>query len=81
MSDDRAARSDLHWVFWLAAAPAVLVLYVLSIGPAAWIVAVPDWMDVALPIFQIGYAPLIWLHDHTFMRNPLEWYIGLWVWR
>ena len=74
MSDDRANRSESTWAFWLAAAPVVLVLYVLGIGPVAWITG-PEITTV----FGVLYAPVVWLHNHTFMQEPLDWYIHLWI--
>ncbi len=58
---------------WLAALVGGLVLYVLSIGPAAALVS----NRAALTILPKVYAPVIWLHDHTFLEKPLEWYVGL----
>lgn len=53
------------------------VLYVASIGPVARIIqkttpgAPPSWAMSA-------YLPLIWLHDHTPLGVPLQWYVELW---
>ncbi len=58
---------------------ALLLVYVLSLGPVMqftkdarhpylW----PDW------VFTV-YAPVIWLHDHTFLRKPLNTYVSWWV--
>jgi hypothetical protein len=58
-------------VFVLALLP---VLYVLSIGPAA--------MLAKRGYFQDGvhyvYVPVIWLHDHTPLKLPLELYVSWW---
>ena len=53
------------------------VVYVLSIGPVARIVRAgggppPAWIEMF-------YAPLIWLHEYTFLRAPMEWYVELWT--
>jgi len=55
--------------------PLVLfVVYVLSIGPAAAMCEHYDWDPAPLQTF---YYPVIWLHEHTILREPLEWYVGL----
>ena len=54
---------------------ALPLLYVLSVGPAAKLsMMYPNTMG-GLRMF---YIPLIWLHDHTPLRAPLEWYVELW---
>lgn len=58
---------------WLVlAAP---LFYLLSIGPVAAI-----WVKTQLPVgpLETLYAPVIWLHDHTPLKKPLEWYVELW---
>lgn len=65
---------SLAWALWLVAL--LPLAYVLSVGPAAAI----DHRSGGRfrePI-RAAYAPLIWLHDNTPMRKPLEWYIELW---
>lgn len=63
----------------LAATFAVLValplLYVLSVGPVAMCVErfAPN---MRRPV-QAFYLPLRWLHDATPLREPLNWYVGL----
>ena len=62
-----------HWALFLVALP---MLYVLSTGPAALIVK-----KTGLPAehFRTFYAPLAWLHKHTALRHPLDWYVKLWT--
>jgi len=50
------------------------LLYVLSVGPALWLSQKMGWSEDAFVIF---YYPLIKLHEHTFLRHPLDWYVGL----
>ena len=57
----------LAWV--ILAAP---LLYILSIGP------VLRFGGKTLLPFDVIYAPVIWLHDHTPLEKPLEWYVELW---
>jgi hypothetical protein len=68
---------------WLAAAMALVLfflpgIYVLSIGP---VVAVVERADAGREVVQVIYAPVIWLHDHTALKEPLEAYARLWGWQ
>ena len=58
----------------IAAAIAPL-LYVLSVGPA---IAISEIFPKSEPAFRAFYIPVIWLHDHTVLRGPLESYARLW---
>lgn len=49
-------------------------LYIFSIGPAAML-AKQGYFPNDIPGF---YAPVVWLHDHTFLQKPLEAYVGWW---
>ena len=52
--------------------------YVVSVGP---IVALDEHViGLDLDSLQVIYAPVIWLHDATFLREPLEQYAELWRW-
>src|SRR5262249_24584850 len=53
----------------------LLLMSVLSIGPVAYFV---DRMGFDRGPAQMCYAPLIWLHDNTFLEKPLEAYVALW---
>ena len=63
----------------LVSAGAVLLLlpclYVASIGPVVRYADSPRLEHV----WSVVYAPLDWLHRHTPLRTPLEWYVGLWM--
>jgi hypothetical protein len=53
------------------------LLYVLSIGPAGWLEK-----EGFLPRnVRTVYAPVVWLHDHTPLEKPLEWYGKVWGWQ
>ena len=59
-------------------APVVLapVLYVLSIGPVAFVIErTGKGKESALTL----YAPRLWLAENKPLRKPLEWYIDLWT--
>lgn len=54
------------------------VLYVLSLGPAVWLVVANGGTGRDLVTFV--YAPLKWLADHSdTTRDWLEWYVSFWV--
>jgi len=69
---ERSEKSGSLWVLLVVAVP---FLYVLSCGPAIYVIekthANPDF-------FEKIYAPLIWLHDRTPMKKPLEAYAQFW---
>ena len=56
---------------------ALALLYALSIGPAALV------LDHHAPSLRSAarsfYRPLGWIHDKTPLREPLEWYVDLFV--
>jgi len=53
------------------------ILYVLSIGPVGALVEKTGVGEEAAWVF---YAPVIWLHDNTPLKEPLEAYAELWGW-
>jgi hypothetical protein len=56
---------------------AILVLYVLSVGPVG---AVVEHSGRGQEVASIFYAPLTWLHQNTVLKRPLEEYARLWGW-
>lgn len=56
---------------------AVPLLYVLSIGPVAAVVSRTQNTQ-AMNVLEKVYAPVIWLHGHTILKEPLEAYVELW---
>ncbi len=69
---ERSEKSGSLWWLLVAVVP---LLYVLSCGPAIYVFekthANPD-------LFEKIYGPLIWLHDRTPMKKPLEVYAQFW---
>lgn len=55
---------------------AVLLLYALSIGPAAVVATKYPKCEPALSEF---YFPVGWLANHTALEKPLQIYIDSWV--
>ncbi len=70
---DEAPASHGGRLYWLL--PFVLLLYVLSIGPAARVCRGNAQFIRALQVF---YYPVIALHDHTPLKKPLEQYVEFW---
>ena len=58
----------------------VLVLYFLSAGPVSLLFDKTNGFHgmISLEQMETFYQPIIWLHDHTFMKKPVEWYLSLW---
>lgn len=56
-----------------------LVLYVTSVGPVVLAyerLGHPAGVEHFIDTF---YAPLDWAHNHTPAREPLRWYVELWI--
>ncbi len=50
------------------------LLYTLSIGPVAFVC---EKLGVPKEPMRAFYRPVVWLHDHTPLKRPLEWYLSL----
>jgi hypothetical protein len=65
--------------FWASVVVVVAGLYVLSVGPAAWLEdrgAMPAW---AMPVVWRFYTPLIWACSRFGPTwDALVWYAALW---
>jgi len=78
-SESRRSRSGAA----LALVMVILLpmLYVLSIGPAAMLVQMTGTEQELAPVLQVFYFPVIWLHENTPLREPLDAYVELWIGR
>ena len=54
----------------------LILFYIASVGPVAWLWYKMNWN---IKLFRYLYAPVIWLHDHTPLETPLEWWVELFV--
>jgi hypothetical protein len=72
--EEGSGRGGLTWVWVLVFVP---VLYVLSIGP---VIAITQ-NKPAYSFVRNFYAPVIWLHNNTVLKGPLEMYAKLWGWK
>jgi hypothetical protein len=70
-TDNEVSDRSSTWLAWLAALP---IVYVLSIGPVA-LIAKNNPPETA--VLRKVYAPVIWLHENTPLRKPLEMYVSL----
>lgn len=72
-SSDR--RGSSSWAYWIIALP---LIYILSIGPVGALTkkSSPPTMQKV----RMVYYPVIWLHDHTPLKKPLEIYANAWGW-
>ncbi len=71
-------RRSSHATTWTLGVVGALVLYVLSVGPVGFAFARINPHGDAPVWAKEFYAPLIWLHDHTFLDKPLESYENWW---
>ena len=62
----------------LAFVPCVILLYVLSTGPAIYLYRVSGYPPGFHHALDVLCAPLDWAHNHTPARGPIEWYVELW---
>jgi hypothetical protein len=65
----------LDWI--IAASGCWFGIYILSIGP---VVAIVESVKVGKDAARAFYDPVVWLHDHTILEGPLEWYSSIWGW-
>ena len=79
MSDQPKKR----WPKRLGVIATILVMYVLSFGPAGLIVysTVPfRYFDTASEVMDFIYAPLIWLAERSeLFDSVMAWYVDLWT--
>ncbi|NIR27751.1 MAG: hypothetical protein GWN84_00100 [Gammaproteobacteria bacterium] len=67
---------DAH-VVGLAVAPLMaVVLYLLSVGPAARAAEAHILPPESMKTF---YAPVEWLYRETPLRAPIRWYVEWWL--
>jgi hypothetical protein len=67
---EKTSRAGYLWIIF-----GVIFAYPLSIGPV-FAIAQRTSMDVEW--LEEVYTPIIWLHEHTIFKRPLELYVELW---
>ena len=81
MAEKRESSERGRGPAWAGALLVILpALYCLSTGPVIWLWTRADRFHglVSIRQLQTFYWPIVWLHDHTFMEQPIDWYISLW---
>jgi len=84
MSEPKKGRSEwpIRVAVWVGAAVGLLALYVLSLGPVAWLVD-HGYISTATyqALVQVVYLPLTWVVGSSrWAQEFLEWYISFWRW-
>ncbi len=72
----RNARWRARVLAWIVAVPCWAIFYVVSVGPAAALL--PTLPHESEEILKKIYGPVIWLHEETPLRSPLEKYVEWW---
>ena len=73
---DRHKAAGRSWPWLGALLIALPLFYVLSIGPVAEITIRMDRSN--LEFVEKFYASVLWLHDRTPLKEPLEYYVIFW---
>jgi len=75
-TDDSSTAHKSRAGTYVAYVLIALVLYVLSMGPAAWLngEGYLSWDSL-----DIAYYPICCLPDVSFLREPIIWYLELWA--
>lgn len=76
--DEPPAKSRSSSAAWSALIVVVPLIYVLSVGPVAYVALRLSMYNAAVAQARTFYAPVIWLHDHTFLKEPLNGYLEWW---
>jgi hypothetical protein len=75
-----APRKKSRTAFWVVVALLVGLLYLLSMGPAAWCVW-QDWSpEWSLRAYRRVYLPILFLArvGPRPVYDAIDWYVGLW---
>ena len=77
MSDDTSRNSNSTAIMVLMIV--LPLLYGFSIGPAIYFTEkFHPSASIEKPL-KAFYAPVLWLHEHTFLKQPLESYERFWM--
>ena len=79
MSEEVEQHSQKHHGNVMIWAMLIPMVYVLSIGPVeALINRGGRHRQMIMTVCKTVYAPLVWLHGNTPLKQPLEWYVFFW---
>jgi hypothetical protein len=71
--EENSGRGLAIWVALIVSAP---LFYALSVGPVGALTK--NMPSSKTKMVRRFYYPLIWLHDNTPLRRPIEVYCALW---
>lgn len=72
-SEENSGRSLAIWVALVVALP---FIYALSVGPAGALTK--NMPPSTIQKVRQFYYPLVWLHENTPLRRPIEVYCAFW---
>ena len=75
IGDEKHEAGFEFQLFWICTA---LLIYVLSIGPAAWLHEKTASARLKAGLETV-YAPVVFLIEQTPLKQPGEWWVGKWV--
>ena len=75
-TEDSSTAHKSHSGAYVGYVLIALVVYALSIGPAWWL-GMNGYISIGA--LDTIYFPIGYLTQNTFLREPIEWYLGLWV--
>ena len=76
--DSQPGRRQGGAVVAIAIAILLPILYVLSVGPAVMFVEMTGTEQELGPVLGVVYYPVVWLYANTWLKEPLEAYVGFW---
>ncbi len=68
-------EDKLNYTAWVMAPFACMLLYVLSMGPVALVMKKSGASGATA---RQLYAPVIWLHDNSILKKPIDTYLHFW---
>lgn len=78
MNDETDRHKKPGTAGWAAILVVVPMIYVLSIGPVGYLAQQFSLPPSMKGPFLAFYGPVIWLHDHTSLKGPIERYSEWW---
>lgn len=77
MADEPDSKSSSSTAWTGAMILLLPMLYVLSIGPMAFLTNASSGHSSLQSQIRSFYRPVIWLHDNTSLKTPLERYVRI----
>jgi hypothetical protein len=78
MSDDNPRSPDKNAAGLMAVLLGLPLVYLLSFGPMGFLLEKFHAPMSLRPYVLAFYRPVIWLHDNTTLKQPIEAYARLW---